>query len=90
MYVAHTEPGASGTAQVAYAVSRRCGTAVQRNRVRRRLRAAVQTAATDGLVTGSYLLRPDPELASLDHPSLVTLVATALHDAAQRGVRRTR
>lgn len=88
-YVSQTEPGTSASAQVGYAVSRRCGTAVQRNRLRRRLRAAVRTAAAEGdLAAGSYLLRPDPELAALDHQDLTRVVHRALRDAPRRASRR--
>jgi ribonuclease P protein component len=89
-YVSLTDPGAGDRPQVGYAVSRRCGTAVQRNRIRRRLRAAVQVAAAEGLPAGSYLLRPEAEIARLDHPALVTLVGDALREAPQRTARRAR
>jgi ribonuclease P protein component len=89
-YVSLTDPGAGDRPQVGYAVSRRCGTAVARNRIRRRLRAAVQIAAADGLPAGSYLLRPEADIAQLDHPALVALVGEALRGAPQRAARRSR
>jgi ribonuclease P protein component len=89
-YVSLTDHGSDAFAQVAYAVDRRCGSAVERNRLRRRLRAAVHAAATEGLPAGSYLLRPDPELAGYDHGALVSLVTGALHEAPRRAARRTR
>ncbi|HVX20816.1 MAG TPA: ribonuclease P protein component [Acidimicrobiales bacterium] len=67
--------------QVGYAISRQHGSAVVRNRLRRRLRAAVRQAAP---VTpaGSYLLRPVPGTAELGFPELTRAVEQALLAAA--------
>jgi ribonuclease P protein component len=55
--------GASGEVRAAYSVGRQVGTAVVRNRVRRRLRAAMQDVDREcgGLNPGAYqvLVRPD-------------------------------
>lgn len=49
--------------KVAYAIPRRCGTAVVRNRIRRRLRAALFELAGE-LSAGALLVHPDPACRS--------------------------
>lgn len=66
---------------VAYAVGRRVGPAVVRNRVRRRLRAAVGTVA--GLKPGAYLVGADPEAVGLPYEDLRTNVTTAMTTASR-------
>jgi ribonuclease P protein component len=68
--------------QVAYAIGRRCGGAVTRNRLRRRAREVVRTEAA-GLPRGAYLVRLDPAAAGLDPGQFRTDVARALHRAGQ-------
>lgn len=69
--------------QVAYSVSRRCGNAVARNRIRRRLRAAVaQTEST--LPLGSYLLTVGPEAHDLPFGELIAAVGGAMAASAER------
>jgi ribonuclease P protein component len=53
-------PLAEGPPQVAYAVGRRIGNAVTRNRLRRRLRAAVQVCAGELRPATAYLVGADP------------------------------
>jgi ribonuclease P protein component len=55
-------PGPHGV-RVAYSIGRTVGTAVVRNKVRRRLRAAVRELdiSTGGLPTGAYLVVVRPE-----------------------------
>jgi ribonuclease P protein component len=56
---------------VAYAVSRPVGTAVVRNRVRRRLRALVaEAAAEDALAPGDYLIAARPAAAERAYAEL--------------------
>jgi ribonuclease P protein component len=77
-------PGPQGTPpRVAYAVGRPVGTAVERNRLRRRLRAVVAGLA-DGLAPGAYLLAAGPEAAALDPEEMTTTVSTALAALAHR------
>ncbi len=89
-YVSAVDANAQFTTQIGYVVSRRCGSAVVRNRVRRRLRAAVREVAADGLAEGSYLIRPEPAVATLDYDTLVARVADALTEAPRRAASRAR
>jgi len=77
--------GAAGVfPQVAFAIGRRCGSAVVRNTLRRRAREVVRTEAP-GLSRGSYLVRLEPEAAGLDRARFRADVACALRRAAERG-----
>jgi ribonuclease P protein component len=79
-------PPAPGTpdrpAQAGFAVGRSAGGAVVRNRVRRRLRAALRQLATEGrLPAGAYLLGGGATLATLPWAELVDLVAETIAEA---------
>lgn len=78
MTVVHL-PG-TGEVRVAYAIGRKVGPAVVRNRLRRRLRAAVREldVATGGLPAGSYLVSLRPEATRLDYAGLRRALADAL------------
>ncbi len=52
-------PSPAGPPRVAYAISKRAGGAVVRNRIRRRVRAAVEGLSPE-LSPGAYLVTPDP------------------------------
>jgi ribonuclease P protein component len=65
----------------AYAVGRRVGTAVARNRLRRRLRAAVATASA--LRSGAYLVGAGPEAARLSFGELRKTLCEALEAVAR-------
>ena len=57
--------------RVAYAIGRSVGGAVVRNRLRRRLRAAIAAeAARHGVPAGWYLIGAGPDAAGLDAASL--------------------
>lgn len=58
--------------RVAYSIGRKVGTAVVRNKVRRRLRAAVREldVTTGGLPTGAYLVAVGPGAAGLPYREL--------------------
>jgi ribonuclease P protein component len=64
----------SSDVRVAYAIGRRVGGAVDRNRVRRRLRAVVAELALPG---GDYLVSVGPEAADLPFSELRALVTSA-------------
>jgi ribonuclease P protein component len=70
--------------QVGYAVSRQCGGAVVRNRLRRRMREVARQCASD-LPRGRYLLRLDAAAAETPPAAFRTHVAQALYRAAGSG-----
>lgn len=66
-------------ARVAFAVGKATGGAVVRNRVRRRLRAALRALAAEGrLPAGAYLLGGGPSLATMAWTDLLELVEAAM------------
>jgi ribonuclease P protein component len=69
--------------RVAYQVGRRVGGAVERNRVRRRLRAVIGEAAGE-LAPGSYLIGAGPSAASAGFDELRTMVRSALRVSMDR------
>jgi ribonuclease P protein component len=72
--------GAFPQVRVGYAVGKRCGSAVERNTLRRRMRE-VARATGPSLPRGSYLLRLSPEARSLERARFRADVATALRRA---------
>ena len=78
--VSYTAVGGDREARVAYAVGKRVGKAVVRNRLRRRLRAAVE--GVDGLSPGAYLVAADAAASGLSYEDLRTRVATAMTAAS--------
>jgi ribonuclease P protein component len=75
-----SEAGSADRSQVAYAISRRVGTAVRRNRLRRQLRALLAGFDKDGSLPSSrYLVICNPEAANLDHAGLASCLEGALH-----------
>jgi ribonuclease P protein component len=86
MTVTHL-PGEGGV-RVAYAVGRRVGPAVVRNRVRRRLRAAVRELDRSGagLADGAYLIAVRPGAADRSYRELRADLAEACAAATGRPV----
>ena len=79
----------SGSPRIAYAVGRRAGGAVVRNRIRRRLRAIVREVALTGqLRPGDYLIGAGAPAATLPYQELRTTVIDALRAAPAEGRRR--
>lgn len=74
---------ASGPPRVAYAIGKRTGTAVVRNRVRRRLRAAVALHETELAAGAAYLVSADRRAMSAPFVDLADQVARALRRAQE-------
>ena len=72
-------PHRPGPPAVAYAVGRRAGTAVARNRLRRRLRAAVHDQAELLAPDTAYLVGAEPEAAAMSFAVLSDALARALY-----------
>ena len=70
-------------AEVSYAISRRVGTAVVRNRLRRRLKA-IMTELAPSLVAGAYVVRTGPGSSTLDYEELRVAMSRALERATRR------
>ena len=70
-------------AEVSYAISRRVGTAVVRNRLRRRLKA-IMTELAPSLVAGAYVVRTGPGSSTLDYEELRVAMSRALERATHR------
>jgi ribonuclease P protein component len=68
--------------RVAYAVGKKVGGAVVRNRLRRRLRAVV-AEVTGSLTPGAYLVVAGPEAAGLPYEDLKAQVTTAMTAASR-------
>jgi ribonuclease P protein component len=68
---------------VAYAIGRRFGTAVERNRARRRLRAAVAMDAAELRPGGAYLFAAERSVMTLPFPTLCEYVTTLVRAVAQ-------
>jgi len=70
--------------QVGYVISRRCGSAVTRNTLRRRLRASVRDVA-GRLTRGTYLVRLEPDAGRWDRAELARCAQDALLRAGRTG-----
>ena len=73
--------------RVAFAVGRRVGSAVLRNRIRRQLRAILRSLARsdpDFFPSGDYLVRVFPAAASLNFSELELLVSQGIVEIARR------
>lgn len=72
--------------RVAYAVGRRLGGAVARNRLRRQLRAVMRSRHVEGgLPAGSYLVTASPGAEQLSFGELLALVNEALDSLVGAG-----
>lgn len=73
--------------RIGFAVSKRFGNAVERNRIRRRLRAAAQVSGAN-LRPGAYVVRPEPTSAALPFEVLRASLEQAAGAAASRAAAR--
>ncbi len=71
--------------EVAYALNRKVGGAVVRNRLRRRMRAILGEQAV-GLPAGAYLVKSAPDGAALDFDELRMAMSRAVEQATSRPV----
>ena len=69
--------------EVGYAVNRKVGGAVVRNRLRRRMRAILAEWVTD-LPAGAYMVRSGPDGAALDFDELRMAMTRAVEEATNR------
>ena len=67
--------------QVSYAISKRCGNAVRRNRIRRRTKSAIRLVS-QGIPAGAYLITTEAEVATMNFEELTDQLASALALAA--------
>ena len=70
-------PSTDGVPQLAYAVPRRVGGAVTRNRIRRRLRGAVETVGEE-LQSGAYLVSAEAACRTVPFGELVGALRSSL------------
>ncbi len=85
---ASSDPAGINSARVAYAINRKVGNAVTRNRVRRRLRAALselERSNPNALLSGSYLFSADAIVTKLPFAEVRGLVDSVLQRAGARG-----
>ena len=78
------ETASTDPPRVAYAIGRSVGGAVERNRLRRRLRAIMSELGAQ-LAPGAYLVGAAPEAAALSFGELKAIVAKALQDLVREG-----
>lgn len=78
--VTYAQVGTASEPRVAYAVGKRAGGAVERNRLRRRLRAAVAEVSEE-LSPGAYLIAAGPEAGGFGFEELKRTVAAAMTTA---------
>ena len=71
------DDGVAGPPRVGYSVGRHVGTAVVRNRVRRRLRASIAELAPR-LAPGAYLVGVGPAAADLSQGEMTTMLSSVL------------
>jgi ribonuclease P protein component len=68
---------------VAFAINRKLGNAVTRNRLRRRLRS-ILSGQTPALAPGAYLIRTGPEAPNLAFDELKVAMSQALEQVTRR------
>jgi ribonuclease P protein component len=80
---------ADDTARVGFTVTKKIGTATERNRIRRRLRAAVAALPADAARPGAdYVIVGRREALTEPFPTLVSDLASAMRQAGRRAATR--
>lgn len=69
-----------------YAVGKSAGNAVARNRIRRRLRAAVARAVEPEWVDGTYVVAAGPEAADMPFADLEAVLGVAFKELHERAL----
>jgi ribonuclease P protein component len=82
--VSFRQDSSAAPPRIAYAIGRKVGGAVERNRLRRRLRAIVWQLAPQ-LLPGAYLIGVSPEVANLSVGELRTTVTRAMEKVGGMG-----
>ena len=82
--VTWVETASTDPPRVAYAIGRSVGGAVERNRLRRRLRAIMSELGVQ-VAPGAYLVGAAPEAAALSFGELKAIVSKALQDLVREG-----
>ncbi len=77
-------PAEDGPVRIAYALPKRIGSAVVRNRVRRRLRAAFATMEASKLRPGTYLVTADATVTKMPFPQLIATIERIFQALASR------
>jgi ribonuclease P protein component len=72
--------GPAGSVRVGLVVSRNCGSAVRRNRIKRRLRAAVQDVGLDN--GNDYVIIATPQVAEIPFDQLRHWLKDAVEELA--------
>jgi ribonuclease P protein component len=80
--VSFVEHSSWSRSQVAYAIGRRVGTAVVRNRLRRRMRAIMVEQASSRPI-GAYVVRAGPECPQLSFDELKVVMSQAVERATR-------
>lgn len=75
-----SSPGRAGPPRIGLVVSKNCGSAVTRNRIKRRLRSVAETV---GLQPGiDYVIIASPQVAEAPHDRLIGWLEHALEEPA--------
>jgi ribonuclease P protein component len=76
------QPGS--VTRVGFTVSKKNGNAVKRNRIRRRLKAALSALARPVLVAGDYVVVARPDALTLPFPKLINSLQTSADALARK------
>jgi ribonuclease P protein component len=77
------DAGSDDPPRVAYAIGRRAGSAVERNRIRRRLRAAVAGCSHDLVPGGAYLFGAERAVLTVGFADLRAAVGALVRRAKE-------